>query len=201
MEAMRTASSVAQNATFGPRPGILGPRDGRPPPRWAVRTAHLITVILLPSALWRVGIALGFSMGISNAAGVDASLGFVPGWQAVAILGLTALSEGVGLLSLGLVRPWGEVFPRWLPFVGGRRVPPVGATVLAVTGAIALTAIWTFATVNFFVLTVFGPPGKGFAFVNGWWEALLVLCYVPLLSWGPLLLALALAYHRRRCRD
>ncbi|GAA2760732.1 hypothetical protein [Actinopolymorpha rutila] len=198
---MRTATSVPQNGRFGPRPGNLGPRDGRRPPRWAVRTAHLISVILLPSGLWRVAVALGLSMGIATAAGVDASLGLAPGRQAVAILGLTVLSEGVGLLSLGLVRPWGEVFPRWMPLIGGRRVPPVGATVLAASGAIALTAIWTFATVNFFVLTVFGPPGKGFAFVNGWWEALLVLCYLPLLLWGPLLLALTWAYYRRRCRD
>ncbi|MET9022628.1 hypothetical protein ABZV93_21870 [Actinopolymorpha sp. NPDC004070] len=198
---MRTATCVARNGTFEPRPGVLGPRDGRRPPRWAVRTAHLITVILLPSGLWRVAVALGLSMGISNAAGVDASLGFVPGWQAVAILGLTALSEGVGLLSLGLVRPWGEVFPRWMPLIGGRRVPPLGATVLAATGAVALTAIWTFATVNFFVLTVFGPPGKGFAFVNGWWEALLIACYLPLLLWGPLLFALTWAYYRRRYHD
>ncbi|MGW0230385.1 hypothetical protein ACWDWO_18885 [Actinopolymorpha singaporensis] len=198
---MRTATRVVPNGGFGPGPGSLGSRDGRRPPRWAVRTAHLITVIVLPSGLWRVGVALGFSMGVSNAGGVDASLGFVPGWQAVSILGLTLLSEGIGLLSLGLVRPWGEVFPRWMPLIGGRRVRPVGATVLAAVGAIALTAIWTFATVNFIVLTVFGPPGKGFAFVNGWWEALLILCYAPLLLWGPLLLALAWAYYRRRCRD
>lgn len=197
---MRTATSVPSSGGFGLPAGSLGPRDGRRPPRWTVRTAHLITVILLPSGLWRAAVAFGLTMGISNAAGVDASLGFVPGWQAVAILGLTALSEGVGLLSLGLVRPWGEVFPRWIPVIGGRRVPPVGATVLAATGAVALTAIWTFATVNFFVLTVFGPPGRGFAFVNGWWEALLILCYLPLLLWGPLLLALTWAYYRRRCR-
>ena len=53
---------------------------------------------------------------------------------------------------------------------------------------------------NFFVLTVFGAPGNGFVFGNGWWEALLVACYLPLLLWGPLLLVLAWAYFRRRCR-
>ena len=177
-------------------------RDRRRPARWTVRTAHLITLLMLPSGLWRVGVVLGYSMGIRNAAGVDAaSGGLAPGWQAVAILGLTVVSEGVGLLSLGLVRPWGEVVPSWIPLIGGRRVPPVGVTVVAAVGAIGLMIIWTFAAVNFFVLTIFGAPGRGFVFANGWWEALLIACYLPLLLWGPLLLLLTWAYYRRRCRD
>ena len=161
------------------------------PPRWAVRAAHLITVLVLPSGLWRVGVGLGFSMGI------DAPAGFVPGWDPVP-LALTAVSEGIALLSLGLVRPWGEVFPRWIPLVGGRPVPPVTATTVAAVGAVALTAIWSFATVSFVVRTVLGPSGQGFVFVNGWWEALLIACYLPLLLWGPLLLAITGAYYRRR---
>nr|WP_042187510.1 hypothetical protein [Kibdelosporangium sp. MJ126-NF4] len=28
------------------------------------------------------------------------------------------------LLTVGLIRPWGEVFPRWIPRLGGRPVPP-----------------------------------------------------------------------------
>jgi hypothetical protein len=44
-------------------------------------------------------------------------------------------------------------------------------------------------------------PGQGFAFANGWWEVLLVACYLPLPLWGPLLLVLARAYYRRRCVD
>jgi hypothetical protein len=174
--------------------------DGRQPPRWAVRSAHLITLLVLPSGLWRVGVAVGLPMGISAAAGVDAASGLVRGWGVAAILGLTALTEVVALLALGLVRPWGETVPGWVPFVGGRRVPPVLATVVAAAGAVALTIIWTFATVNFFALTVFGTAGEGFAFVNGWWEALLVACYLPLLLWGPLLLAVTWAYFRRRTR-
>lgn len=170
----------------------------RRPPQWAVRTAHLITLLMLPSGLWRVGVALGLSEGIRVAAGTDASSGLVRGWGTVYVLGLTAVSEGVGLLSLGLVRPWGEVFPRWIPHLGGRRVPPAAATAVAAVGAIALMAIWTFATVDFFVLTVFGAPGRGFVFASGWWEALLIGCYLPLLLWGPLLLAVTWAYYRRR---
>jgi len=177
-------------------------RDGRRPAGWTVRTAHLVTLLMLPSGLWRIGVVLGYSMGIRAAAGVDAaSGGLAPGWQAVAILGLTVVSEGVGLLSLGLVRPWGELVPSWIPLIGGRRLPPAGVTVVAAAGAVALMIIWIFATVNFFILTIFGAPGRGFVFASGWWEALLIACYLPLLLWGPMLLLLTWAYYRRRCRD
>ena len=155
-------------------------------------------MIALPSGLWRVALALGFSLGIHSANGVDAATGLVRGWGAVSILALTLLSEGVGLLSLGLVRPWSEVVPGWIPVIGGRHLPAGAVTASAAVGAVALTVIWTFATVNFFVLTIFHTTGHGFVFVNGWWEALLIVCYLPLLFWGPLLFVLTCAYHRRR---
>ncbi len=179
-------------------PDLRVSAERRPAP-WTVRVAHLITVIALPSGLWRVALTLGFSLGIHSANGVDATAS-VRGWGAVSILVLTLVSEGVGLLSLGLVRPWGEVVPRLIPVIGGRHLPPGAVTSLAAVGAVALTGIWTFATVNFFVLTVFHTTGRGFVFANGWWEALLIACYLPLLLWGPLLLVLTCAYYRRRTR-
>jgi hypothetical protein len=156
-----------------------------------VHTAHVLALIALPSGVWRIGIALGFSMGIENA-------GSTPPGQSLAILGLSVVSEAVALLSLGLVRPWGEVAPRWIPLLGGHRLPPAAVTTAAVTGALALMAIWTFATANFATRTLTGTTGQGFVFANTWWEALLIACYLPLLAWGPLLLVLATAYHRRR---
>jgi hypothetical protein len=171
--------------------------DGQRPARWAVRAAHVVAVIALPSGLWRIGVAVGLSMGVRVAVGAPPLVN--PGVSAY-IFGLTIVSEAVALLALGLVRPWGEAFPQWLPAVGGRRVPPAFATTVAATGAVAMMAIWTFATVNFFVLTVYGAPGRGFVFISGWWEALFVACYAPLLLWGPLLLTITWAYHRRRTR-
>src|SRR5690606_5586783 len=47
------------------------------------------------------------------------------------VWGLT-LSSGAWLgvvLTLGLIRPWGEVFPRWVPGLAGRRVPVAAAAV------------------------------------------------------------------------
>ncbi|UNO44040.1 hypothetical protein KGS77_19260 [Streptomyces sp. MST-110588] len=39
-------------------------------------------------------------------------------------LDATALLAALGVFLLfGLVRPWGQVFPRWTPFLGGKPVP------------------------------------------------------------------------------
>jgi hypothetical protein len=59
------------------------------------------------------------------------------------IWGLT-LSSGAWLgffLTLGLIRPWGEVFPRWMPGLAGRRVPIAAAAVPG--GLIAVTLVFS----------------------------------------------------------
>ncbi len=152
--------------------------------RTARRLARLVPLLVLPSAMWR----LAFVAGLPVAAG---GLGDPPGFgERVYIVGLSLVTEGLALLTHGLVRPWGEVVPRWIPLVGGRRVPPLAAVLPAVFGAIALTAIWTYATWQFIDdPTVIGGAGH---------QWLLAVCYLPLLGWGPVLLAVAVAYYRRR---
>ncbi|KAB1909939.1 hypothetical protein [Micromonospora sp. AMSO31t] len=156
-------------------------RDARRAPGWAVRAAHLIPLLVLPSGLWRIALVAGLPIGSP----VDPGPG-----ESVYIVSLSLVSEGLALLSLGLVRPWGEVFPGWLPLVGGRRVPPPFAVTVATTGAVALTLIWAYAA--------WGLPANGndLNFTPAGF-ALLLACYAPLLLWGPLLLALAWSYHRR----
>ncbi|GAA2842698.1 hypothetical protein GCM10010505_77190 [Kitasatospora aburaviensis] len=41
----------------------------------------------------------------------------IPSWFTVTTV------EGLTLLTLGLVRPWGEVTPRWIPLIGGKLLP------------------------------------------------------------------------------
>ncbi|MFR9774961.1 hypothetical protein ACL02O_02750 [Micromonospora sp. MS34] len=162
---------------------------GRPAPAWAVRVAHLIPLAVLPSGLWRIALVAGVPIGASAyGAPVRPGLG-----ESLYIVSLSLVSEGLALLALGLVRPWGEVFPRWLPGLGGRRVPPSVAVTAATTGALALTLIWGYAAWGVVIRgndLGFSPAGF----------ALLVACYLPLLLWGPLLLILTVAYHRRRSR-
>ncbi|MFG1676694.1 hypothetical protein [Micromonospora sp. NPDC049282] len=168
-------------------PPTAHPHDGRPPQPWAVRAAHLIPLVVLPSGLWRIALVAGVPIGAVVAGGrIRPGLG-----ESVYIVALSLVSEGLALLALGLVRPWGEVFSRRLPVVGGRRVPPAFAVTAATAGAAALTLIWGYATWGVLVDgNDLGLPAGGFA--------LLVACYAPLLLWGPLLLAVTWAYHRRR---
>ncbi len=98
-------------------------RDGRPVPRWASVAAHLVAFTTLPSALWRLPLVFGFSMGALEPSGAPVH---VTGWESVYILGLSVVSEAAALLTLGLVKPWGERAPQWFPLIGGRRLRPVG---------------------------------------------------------------------------
>ncbi|GAB2844196.1 hypothetical protein GCM10027176_54850 [Actinoallomurus bryophytorum] len=70
----------------------------------------------------------------------------------------------------------------------------MAAVVPAALGAFAVTAVWTFAAVNFPNLAD-GPAGLGGLSL---WAV--YVCYAPLLAWGPLLAGVTVAYHRRRTR-
>ncbi|WTV65301.1 hypothetical protein OG753_01105 [Streptomyces sp. NBC_00029] len=154
------------------------------PPRWAVCAAHLTTWVVLPSGLWRIALVLGYPAGYSD---VDFE-SFQTIGAKVWMLTLSVVCELAAFLTIGLVRPWGEVVPHWIPLIGGRRVRPVAAVVPAALGAVALTALW--------------------AFTPWWWTfphddmtptgSLVVgILYLPLFLWGPLLAAVTISYHRR----
>ena len=165
-------------------------RDGRPVPRWANRAAHLVPLVTLPAALWRLPIVFGFSLGaLESGAEVH-----VRGWESAYILALSLVTEALALLTLGLVRPWGERAPTWIPFLGGRRLRPMAVIVPAALGALLLTAIWGYAFRDF-------PGMDQLEFSHTGWKVLLVAAYLPLLAWGPLLAAVTYGYYRRRCRD
>ena len=148
-----------------------------PPSRWAVRAAHLVSLVVLPSALWRLGLVLGFSMGgTENGEPVQ-----VAGGEAVWILSLSVITEGLALLTLGLVKPWGERFPRTL--VLG----------LATFGVISLALIWGYAFRDFPNVAE-GSSELGFTDIG---HVVLLVCYTPLLLWAPLLAAVTWDYSRR----
>ena len=166
-------------------------RDGRPVPRWASVAAHLVAFTTLPSALWRLPLVFGFSMGALEPSGAAVH---VTGWESVYILGLSVVSEAAALLTLGLVKPWGERAPRWFPLIGGRRLRPWAVIVPAATGALLLALIWGYAFRDF-------PQMDQLEMSHTGWKVLLVAAYAPLLAWAPLLAAVTYAYWRRRCRD
>ena len=69
--------------------------------------------------------------------------------------GPAAVAVGGAVLTLGLVQRWGEVFPRWMPFLSGRRVP----IPLAVVPASLVSVLVTAAGLMFVRLTLFGTFG------------------------------------------
>ena len=104
-------------------------------------------------------------------------------------------AEHVNILTLGLVQRWGEVFPRWIPFLGGRRVP----IPLAVVPASLVAVLVTTAGLMFVRLTLTGRLGailgEGVLSAENWATLAPELLW-PL--WGAALGAATLAYYYRR---
>lgn len=159
----------------------------RPVPVWALRLAKALPFVVLPHCLWRLPFAVDFQMGM-----IDPNRPTMPWWAPAYVVGLSVLTEALCLLTTGLVAGWGEVVPRWVPFVGGRRVAPLAAVIPAVLGGLALVAMF-----DLYPLAWAGVlPEVGYS--NGWWMALARVCISPAMLWGPIVLALAWAYYRRR---
>lgn len=148
---------------------------------WVVRHRKAITIVAatgpLPYALVRLTWLtpwpqLGFDMDLSTR-----------------IWGLT-LSSGAWLgvfLTLGLIRPWGEVFPRWMPGLAGRRVPIAAAAVPG--GLIAVTLVFSAIP----MLVMFGGQGL----VEGIVGAITFPCWY----WGPALALAVWGYVAHRTRS
>ncbi|MBB4934449.1 hypothetical protein F4561_005269 [Lipingzhangella halophila] len=164
------------------------------PPRWAVAAAYAVPLCLLPSSVWRTQLV--------------ATTGVADGWY---MLVLTVAEMSLGLLTLGLVHSWGELLPRWVPLLGGRRIPVRAAVLPATIGAVAVTVLSvTMAAQELGLLwedpqtleqaralSSFNVPADTDFSGPADWVAWL---YAPSLAWGPLLAAVTLAYHRRRTR-
>jgi hypothetical protein len=145
---------LAATASYSRRSGdaclYCGRRDGpegwKSPNRaalWGRIAVYVSLVVPVIYALTRYAWALGIPLGISEASlrsGQESGL-----WTS----GLFLATFGVvgGVLTLGLVQRWGEVFPRWMIGLAGRRVPiPLAVvpaslvSVLLVVGGIAMVS-------------------------------------------------------------
>jgi hypothetical protein len=157
-------------------------------PRWARNAAFLAVLTPLPSSLWRLPMAWGWMMGFAPS---TRKVLHVPGWGSLYIVSLTVFSEIFAYLTLGMVRSWGEVWPRWVPRLRGRRIPIKAAVIPALIGA-AMVMFYSAGLIhNMFVNPEPDAP-HGLAVVA------LDACYAPIIAWGPLLVALTVHYYRRR---
>ncbi|MFG2296308.1 hypothetical protein [Streptomyces sp. NPDC048603] len=115
------------------RPCTVQPPCSAPPPSAASRRTHLaayagVSAFVPYVAMKMVWVLGGTFAGVSGAdmhtaAARNGASGL---WLTLARWGVdgTVLLAALGLFLLfGLIRPWGQVFPRWTPVLHGRRVP------------------------------------------------------------------------------
>ncbi|MBD0676226.1 hypothetical protein [Streptomyces sp. CBMA156] len=163
-------------------------------PRWARFAAGAAALTAVPSGLWRIAFGFGVPVGFTGA--TAAAYGaHQPGWGTVYCVVLSALAETLAFLTLGLVRPWGLVVPRWIPLIGGRRVRPLAAIVPALLGAAILTALGLEGLSGRWADNLAEPDSP-----HGFAAVVMTLAYLPLVAWGPLLGAVAIDYARRTLR-
>jgi hypothetical protein len=155
--------------------------------RWAVAVAVVIPVLY---ALTRWAWALGIPLGISRAMLREEARDTPDIWLAGALL--ASVAAGGALLTLGLIQRWGEVYPRWMPYLGGRPVRPRTAIIPASLVAVLVTTAGLHA-IRAQVLGYF-PEGAGLGGEN--WGATAPGLLWPL--WGVALAAATYAYYLRR---
>lgn len=101
-------------------------------------------------------------------------------------------------MRVDLWRPWThddldhDVSPRYVLPLAGRAVRPKSVIMARHGGFRGAMLIWT---VGFWDVWTGGRPGP---MASPFWAAVFTICYAPLNLWGPGLLALTWAYHRRQ---
>lgn len=157
--------------------------EATPIPRWIIWAAHAVPLVVLPSSLWRIAFGLGAPVGLGDPSFDEPN---APSWGLTSyVFALSLVGEFFALLTLGLIRPWGEVFARWIPFVGGRRVPTAFVVTVATVGGILITLISLQGIASFAT-----PQSAG--------DWLLLVCYAPFIAWAPLLAVVTAHYYLRR---
>lgn len=154
--------------------------------RWAVYVAATIPVLY---AVTRLAWALGLPLGISEELLRDLQESGM--WVVGAALATMGLAGSI--LTLGLVQRWGEVFPRWIPGLAGKRVPPA----LAIVPPSLVSVLVTTAGLMFIRLQLAGALDEVFAFGSELqWAAIAPELLWPV--WGAALSAATFAYYYRR---
>ncbi|WP_411137748.1 hypothetical protein [Streptomyces sp. C10] len=130
------------------------PRPSRRAHRAAYASALSATLGFIPlHAVWALGIPLW------------ADEGRFRDWYDLGggpyLFVLSGLALLAGVLALSLVRPWGLVFPAWVPLARGRRVPrrTLTATAYSVAAVLLLYTAWAAAqlTLHFGDDGIFSP--------------------------------------------
>jgi len=162
--------------------------------RWGRIAVYVSTVAPVFYAITRYAWALGFALGMSEK---DLPRGQGSGALISGVFLATFGLVGV-VLTFGLVQRWGEVFPRWMIGLAGRRVPiplaVVPASLVSVLLVVGGTVVWSHLPRMVARLAARGADATEIvgALVSGVGGVLLF----PV--WGVALAVAALAYYYRR---
>ena len=172
---------------LGMRPLLARLRDVDPARAlWVGRVAVAVAMAVpIGYAITRLGWLLGVPVGISEE--------FL-----TSISQITPIGAGLGtlaligaVLTLGLVQRWGEVWPRWVPVLRGRSIPPRGPAAAALAVAVPIAAAGLMYIRKMISGVQIGPPGAE-SELGAWLPEMLW----PL--WAAALAVAALAYLLRR---
>ncbi|MFI6538784.1 hypothetical protein ACIBHY_40465 [Nonomuraea sp. NPDC050547] len=150
--------------------------------RYATAVAVAVPVVY---AVTRFGWLLGVPVGIS-----DQFLAHIAEITPIGA-GLSTLGLLGAFLTVGLVRPWGENWPRWVPFLRGRPIPARLPVCAALAAALPITSAGLMYARKKLTGEQVGPAGAADE-LGAWLPEMLW----PL--WGVALAVAALAYLARR---
>lgn len=163
-----------------------------PPQRWAVVAAWVAFGSTLPSVCWRLAMLAGVDLGFADADFYQRGAGLVY------VLALDLIQVCAGFLALGLVRPWGERWPRWVPWWGGRPIRPILPVVFGGLGAVVVMGLCGYIAVAFARVWFGGAEGwTPTDQMSGPQVLLVAVAYAPMLLWGPALCVAVVGYYRR----
>lgn len=150
--------------------------------RYATAVAVAVPVVY---AVTRFGWLLGVPVGISDQFLADIAE-ITPIGAGLSTLGLIG-----AVLTVGLVRPWGEIWPRWVPFLRGRPIPARLPAYSALAVCLPITSAGLMYVRKKLTGEQVGPVGAANE-LGAWLPEMLW----PL--WGAALAVAALAYLSRR---
>jgi hypothetical protein len=162
--------------------------------RWGRIAVYVAIVPPLFYAVTRFAWALGIPLGMSKEYWQNGQENGT--WTSGLFLATFCLVGA--LLMLGLVQRWGEVFPRWIPILGGRQVPIVLGVFPAALALVVLIGggigIWVILPPMIAALAPYGVAGIGLI-----WDAFFQVGPTLLFPvWGVALAVATLGYYYRR---
>jgi hypothetical protein len=177
-------------ATCGRTDAMTGWTTPQSAARWGRYAVAVAVIVPLLYAVTRWAWALGLPLGVTREFLREEARDTPDIWLAGAIL--ASVAAGGACLTLGLVQRWGEVYPRWIPILGGRAVRLGIAIVPAALVAVLVMNAGVYA-IRAQVLGYY-PENSGLGEAN--WGTTAPGLLWPL--WGAALGAATLAYYLRR---